>query len=574
MNIEKLLIGLPNTMNDALNASITMIRSGRERELLQILSKSKNQPYTNLLKAQILTAGNMHKEALSLLTDLEGKFNKNPSITLELAKQYLKLGLIDEANIKASELISINERDPISWITKATCQQMAGENDEAMSTIELGLLRAGGHPKLTYAMAQLQRQQNLYKEAIKNFEKAIALGIKDINCYKNLADCHCNLNNPDKAVSEITKGLDVFKDNIELHKLLIKIQIEYSTSLKPYNKIENAISKSADPTPLITLLARHHARDKAWSKTAMLLRGRNSLVSANPELRFLEIQSAHEDKVNNLNKEALDNLIAERPKDLSLHQEYGRMLLESGYIKEAEEIFKSALRIYPNDFICTGYLESCWRLLKSQESKWLCDYEKMISIIDFKEQASTPRIKGIDEYISTIKKIHNTKCAPHDQTVKGGTQSNGHLFKNHPDDLNALELHLKNLIFQSISKFPSVEGHPFWSTASRIKQASDLEFSGAWSIILRNEGFHTNHIHPQGWMSAVLYLKVPSEISDTSTFGHIQFGKPLGIDLPPQRTIRPKPGRLITFPSYMWHGTIPFESTDERIAIAFDIIPK
>jgi hypothetical protein len=29
----------------------------------------------------------------------------------------------------------------------------------------------------------------------------------------------------------------------------------------------------------------------------------------------------------------------------------------------------------------------------------------------------------------------------------------------------------------------------------------------------------------------------------------------------------------VLFPSYMWHGTVPFESFQSRITVAFDIVP-
>jgi hypothetical protein len=30
---------------------------------------------------------------------------------------------------------------------------------------------------------------------------------------------------------------------------------------------------------------------------------------------------------------------------------------------------------------------------------------------------------------------------------------------------------------------------------------------------------------------------------------------------------------LLTFPSYFWYRTLPFDSDEERISIAFDLIP-
>jgi hypothetical protein len=58
-----------------------------------------------------------------------------------------------------------------------------------------------------------------------------------------------------------------------------------------------------------------------------------------------------------------------------------------------------------------------------------------------------------------------------------------------------------------------------------------------------------------------------------NTAGHIQFGAPLDLPLPPRRIIRPEVGTLVLFPSYMWHGTVPFTSQQPRITVAFDLVP-
>jgi hypothetical protein len=38
--------------------------------------------------------------------------------------------------------------------------------------------------------------------------------------------------------------------------------------------------------------------------------------------------------------------------------------------------------------------------------------------------------------------------------------------------------------------------------------------------------------------------------------------------------VTPVPGRLAIFPSYVWHGTAPFESAAARLTVAFDALPK
>jgi hypothetical protein len=59
----------------------------------------------------------------------------------------------------------------------------------------------------------------------------------------------------------------------------------------------------------------------------------------------------------------------------------------------------------------------------------------------------------------------------------------------------------------------------------------------------------------------------------TEPAGWITFGAAppeLGLDLAPYARVEPKPGRLVLFPSTLWHGTVPFDD-GERLTIAFDI---
>jgi hypothetical protein len=58
--------------------------------------------------------------------------------------------------------------------------------------------------------------------------------------------------------------------------------------------------------------------------------------------------------------------------------------------------------------------------------------------------------------------------------------------------------------------------------------------------------------------------------------GCLQFGEPpteLGLGLGPRRIIKPRAGRLVLFPSYLWHGTLPFTDDAPRMTVAFDVVP-
>jgi hypothetical protein len=75
-----------------------------------------------------------------------------------------------------------------------------------------------------------------------------------------------------------------------------------------------------------------------------------------------------------------------------------------------------------------------------------------------------------------------------------------------------------------------------------------------------------------GWLSSALYIALPPDLGKDQA-GWLTIGEPqaqLGLDLPPLRVIEPKPGRLVLFPSTMWHGTRPFQ-VGERLTVAFDV---
>jgi hypothetical protein len=97
----------------------------------------------------------------------------------------------------------------------------------------------------------------------------------------------------------------------------------------------------------------------------------------------------------------------------------------------------------------------------------------------------------------------------------------------------------------------------------------------AWSVLLRPHGFHVDHLHPKGWISSACHIELPDAV-ETGHQGWLKFGEP-GIPtsprLGPEHYVKPRPGHLVLFPSYMWHGTVPFAGTESRLSAAMDIVP-
>lgn len=117
---------------------------------------------------------------------------------------------------------------------------------------------------------------------------------------------------------------------------------------------------------------------------------------------------------------------------------------------------------------------------------------------------------------------------------------------------------------------------------ARLKKALDSPANwkyDVWATILGTQGHQSPHIHRSDWLSGCYYDKIPKVMESRASGedGWIEFGRPQ--DYPHRkadpivRTYKPYEGMVVLFPSYFYHCTIPFSAEEERISIAFDIVP-
>jgi hypothetical protein len=154
--------------------------------------------------------------------------------------------------------------------------------------------------------------------------------------------------------------------------------------------------------------------------------------------------------------------------------------------------------------------------------------------------------------------------------LRGGTQTIDNLLDAGLPLVKMLRTQIQGAVGQYVAGLREDAGHPLLSRRSR-----SFKFLGSWSSRLHEKGFHINHLHPGGWISSCYYAEVPQIASDrTRKQGWIKFGEPsFGCGLEARHSIQPVPGRLVLFPSYMWHGTTPFYEGQSRTTVAFDVAP-
>ena len=85
------------------------------------------------------------------------------------------------------------------------------------------------------------------------------------------------------------------------------------------------------------------------------------------------------------------------------------------------------------------------------------------------------------------------------------------------------------------------------------------------------------HIHSQGWLSGSVYINVPPKSTANSGKLIVSLGEEADLNDKTnivEEIIDVTTGSLVLFPASLTHYTIPFESEEERIVLAFDVVPK
>lgn len=234
--------------------------------------------------------------------------------------------------------------------------------------------------------------------------------------------------------------------------------------------------------------------------------------------------------------------------------------LALGRIQRAAAKAEALHKVRPTDQHTAALLAVAWRLAGDERYTSLYDYDRLVKTYRI---TPPPGWSDLESYLrdlgAALDDIHGPLTHPVGQSLRHGSQTMRALQDYDDPAIRAL--------------FGAIDA-PIRAHIAAIGEAGqDYGFGGAWSVRLNSGGFHTNHIHPEGWLSSAFYVRVPENMRDQQ--GWLKFGEPgppTSPPLGPDHLIRPQPGLLVLFPSSMWHGTVPFEADARRLTCAFDIV--
>jgi len=97
-----------------------------------------------------------------------------------------------------------------------------------------------------------------------------------------------------------------------------------------------------------------------------------------------------------------------------------------------------------------------------------------------------------------------------------------------------------------------------------------------WLVRMQSGGELAAHMHDDGWITGSVYINVPPKSKTNSGNLVLCVGDQknvLGADKSQESIIDVVTGSLCFFPSSLRHYTVPFEEEENRIVLAFDVVP-
>lgn len=234
---------------------------------------------------------------------------------------------------------------------------------------------------------------------------------------------------------------------------------------------------------------------------------------------------------------------------------------------------ESLLAQSPDDQYLIALQTTALRLLGDPRYAQLCDYSRLVKAYTLE---APPGWNSLDSFLTDLAASLTSLHEPlgHSllfQSLRHGTETTQDLSRSTEPAIRALFEAFAAPIQQYVAHLgPGTD-------PLRRRNGGGWRFKGAWSVRLRRSGFHAQHTHPRGWISSACYITLPESMGDASRpDGTLTFGEPGLIARPAlkaEHSVRPQPGMLVLFPSYLWHGTVPFDSPQPRLTVAFDAVP-
>ena len=530
-----------------------------------------NQAATHFLYGSVLVLQGSTEEAIA---QFEKAVSLQPDMVeawYALASQFARLGCFEDAEKGYRRVLTLVPGHGESCMALGASLLEQGRCVEAESILQ-DALRGRHQPAVASGIAQnlalAQSRQGKHAESLSSIDLA-----QKLDPGRKLQDMRI----------EILTSLHRYEDALEVLRTQIDASRQDEHLHKRYNDLLYVLGRENEPEFLASYGKMPENEALQSAKAGFLLRLRRDneaycvfqhLLARNPAhehaasgaARALDMMGRHEEA-----GQLLDRALVLNPRSAVLFNARAATALSENDPEKAAAMAQKAVTIAPFYQYALANLGTAWRLLKDERDEALNGYDMLVRVFDLEPPEGFSDMESFNAELSAaLEQLHPHGREFLDQSLRGGTQTHGSLFAVRHPLVERLKLRFDAAIKRYINDLKGPAEHPL-----RARRNKKFCYGGSWSSRLCDQGFHVNHIHPEGWISSCYYAGVPNAVRDEDAKqGWIKFGEPaFGHGLSWRRALQPAPGRLVLFPSYMWHGTIAFRAPEPRITIAFDVVP-
>jgi tetratricopeptide (TPR) repeat protein len=469
----------------------------------------------------------------------------------------------------------------------AQLQQEAGRLDDALATLDTAIALAPERGALHHNRAAVLQQLNRPAKALAAHQRAFALGIDAAHAHYNHGHTLQSLGRAGEAVAAYRAALQ--REPLHALALYDLARLRWRLGDDDFDAELRAAEARHPASPLGPglrghLLVRGERHAEAVTALREALRRSPGAAGFHDGLgrALLRLGDVHAAVAEH------EHAVAAAPADAELHANLAAARLASRDPEGALAAAERAMVLAPQDQHALACLALAWRARGDARAHWLDDERRLVRSFDLEPPAGFADMAAFNAELATeLRALHHDRREPVDQTLRRGTQTLGNLFDQRHPLVDALKLRIAEAVSRYIAELPAELPPPGPAAGIELlahpllaRRSTRWRFTDSWSSRLARGGFHTHHVHPHGWISSAYYVSVPPSVreEDTAHRGWIQFGQPdldpaLGLGFEARLHVRPLPGRLVLFPSYLWHGTVPFDDSHERLTIAFDVMP-
>lgn len=549
-----------------------------EAAFVKALERAPEDPSLLGNYASFLIRKKRAQEGIALYRRLLEVAPGNADAWLKLGLALLDAGSAGEALAALRQAQVLRPRHSPTLQAMGSAHRAAGELDAAAQALSRAVSLDPGNGRAWVNLGVVRRLLGAPEDALDCYHEARRAGFAGPELNDAEASAHLDL-------GDTARALDLARDLVRSapayaagHTMLAHILWEHGASLAPGEVPGASFNEALAEQPANTGLRREYVRFLLASASYPEALAQIRLLRAagdSPEFQGMEadaLEMAGE-------REAAAALFASAYPALrsnaSFLNLYARHLLRSGDAEQAAARSLDALIARPFDQLALALLGVTWRLLDNPDEYWLCGYDRFVTEL----QLETPpgyadEAAFLRALEAALMPLHKARREPVDQSLRGGSQTPGALFQRADPAIAGLRQRLVETVARYVAALPDEANHPFLA-----RKSVATRFRGSWSVLLRSSGRHVNHIHQDGWISSAFYVSLPPSVTKApagDTAGCLQFGQPpadLELALPPRRVVRPRAGTLVLFPSYLWHGTVPFVDPTPRLTVAFDVVP-